>query len=98
MFSVYCEAHWGGDRADRKSISCFLLLICKTSFSWKTVKKSKLALSLTEVEYHALREAVKLIIWIMNILEELNSPEEHPKVVKEGSKRWSYGVRRGFDK
>jgi hypothetical protein len=74
----YCDADWGSHKEDRKSIIGYVYLICGVAISWKSKVHSSVALSTCEAEYVAISEAVKELLWIKQLFQELGIQIEIP--------------------
>ena len=69
----YTDSDWAGDRDKRRSTGGFVVVLCRGAVSWKTRKQDIVALSTTEVEYIALTEASKEVIWMRRLLPEIET-------------------------
>ena len=69
----YTDSDWAGDRDKRQSTGGFVVVLCGGAVSWKTRKQDIVALSTTEVEYIALTEASKEVIWMRRLLHEIKT-------------------------
>nr|KYP35161.1 Retrovirus-related Pol polyprotein from transposon TNT 1-94 [Cajanus cajan] len=67
----YSDAGLGGCSDTRKSTTRFVFIVGGTTVSWMSQLQKSLALSTIEVEYMAISEASKEMIWLKNFLEEL---------------------------
>ena len=67
----FTDSDWAGDPVDRCSTGAFVFLCSETAVSWKSKKKSLIALSTTEAEYVAASEASKEAVWLRRILSEI---------------------------
>ena len=68
----YCDADWGGDIDERKSTTGYCVYLNNNLICWNTHKQSTIALSTAEAELMSATDIVKEILWIKQILEELN--------------------------
>ena len=62
------DADWVGDKSGRALISGFIWSYGEGPISWSAKKQNCMALSLTEVEYVALTQALQEGIWLRNSL------------------------------
>jgi len=69
---------------DRKSISGYLFTLAESPISWQAKKQAIVALSTVEAEYVALAQATKELIWLQNLLKDLQntSPERSAAITK----------------
>ena len=72
------DATWGSDLGDRKSITGYVLFFMGVPIAWKSKKQMCVALSSTEAEYVAMSELVKEILYVKQLLEELDIEIELP--------------------
>ena len=68
----YCDADWGQDPIDRKSISGYIFQINNVAISWSSKKQPTVALSSMEAEYMALTHAAKELLWLKKLIAEIN--------------------------
>jgi hypothetical protein len=81
--TVYADASFGTCE-DRKSIGGYIILLNDTAITWRCYKQKIVANSAAEAEYVALNEAVRNLMWIMNMLTELGFPiHEKPTVYED---------------
>jgi len=77
----YCDADWGGDLEDRRSITGFVFMIGGGAISWSSKRQLTIALSTTEAEYMANTQATKQAIWITKLMMDLGYMEEKKMMV-----------------
>ncbi|XP_071727352.1 uncharacterized mitochondrial protein AtMg00810-like [Rutidosis leptorrhynchoides] len=70
---AYCDVDWGKCKVMRNSVSGYLVYFCGSLISWKSKKPDIVARSSTEAEYKAMAAAACEIVWIKNLLQELNA-------------------------
>ncbi|PKU85739.1 Retrovirus-related Pol polyprotein from transposon TNT 1-94 [Dendrobium catenatum] len=68
----YVDSDWVGDRLDRRSMTGYLNLLGNSPISWSLKKKTTVARLSLEVEYRALALAAIKIIWLRQLLQELD--------------------------
>ena len=73
MISAYSDADWGSCKEDRRSVSGVVINISGGSVVWTSKKQSITAVSTMEAEYVAASEAIKDIMWLRNVLSELET-------------------------
>jgi len=77
----YCDADWGGDLEERRSITWFVFMIGGGAISWSSKRQPTIALSTTEVEYMVNTQAAKEAIWITKLMMDLGYMEEKKVMV-----------------
>ena len=73
-----CDATWGEDLDDRKSVSGFVFLLNGAPVAWSTQKQPTVALSTQEAEYMSMSAACRELVWLRSLLKELGFPQQHP--------------------
>jgi hypothetical protein len=73
----YSDADWGSNPNDRKSISGYSFMP-RGAIAWSSRKQSTVALSSTEAEYIAATHATRQAIWLRQLLDGLQIPQEGP--------------------
>ncbi|KAJ4711692.1 Retrovirus-related Pol polyprotein from transposon TNT 1-94 [Melia azedarach] len=68
----FCDADWGCDVDDRKSISGYCIFLGGNLVSWSSKKQHVVARSSAESEYRAIALTCAEITWISSLLSELN--------------------------
>jgi hypothetical protein len=77
----YIDSYWAGCVSDRKStLGCFFRL-GSTIVSWFSQKQNSVALSSTEVEYMAARQASCEALWLRKMLVGLFGVQLRPTVI-----------------
>ena len=72
----YSDSDFDGDKETRVSTFGYTMSLGSEAVSWRSRKQSVLADSTTEAEYVAAAEAMKEIVWLRKILEDLQEKEE----------------------
>ena len=67
----YCDANWGEDLEDRRSITGYVFVLNNAPVSWCTQKQPTVALSTQEAEYMSLSSACRELVWLRALLAEL---------------------------
>jgi hypothetical protein len=74
----HMDADWGSNPNDRKSISGYSFMLGGGAIAWSSRKQSTVVLSSTEAEYIAATHATRLAIWLRQLLDGLQIPQERP--------------------
>ena len=73
-----CDATWGSDPDDGRSITGYALMFMEVPIIWKSKTQSSVVLSSAEDEYISSTELVKEVLWILQVLEFLNMTVKRP--------------------
>jgi hypothetical protein len=68
----YCDADWGSNLDDRRSVTGYIFLLNGAAITWQSKKQPTVALSTVEAEYMAANQATKEAIWLRTFLGEVN--------------------------
>ena len=71
----YVDADWAGNIVDRKSTTGYVYTYHGSPISWSSKRQRCVALSTAEAEYVAASEAAKEGIWLKNLHNAFNQPE-----------------------
>lgn len=71
----FCDADYAGDRETRRSTSGYVFLFGGSVISWSSERQKSVALSTTESEYIAAANAVKELVWLKSLVQELTMKE-----------------------
>ena len=100
-FHGFSDSDWAEDRATRRSTSGNVFLMAKGAVSWASKRQATVALSSTEAEYMAAAFAAKELIWLRQLLLELErgfvDPEERndlPATILYGDNQGSNSLTR----
>jgi hypothetical protein len=81
----YCDADWGEDRQDRRSVSGYVFKLVGGVVSWKSQKQRTVALSSVEAEYMATTQAVKEALWWRSVLGGVGYDVSEPIEIRSDS-------------
>ena len=79
---VYSDSDWTGDKDSRRSVSGYIMYLLGETILWKSKLQRTVALSSTEAEYYALREAAKEIKFLVQVMESLGMKEKISIIVR----------------
>lgn len=72
---AYSDADYAGDVETRKSTSGSVFKLGGNTISWYSQKQKSVALSTTESEFIAAAEAIKELIWLRRLINEITKQE-----------------------
>jgi len=72
----FFDADSGGDLDGRKSTTGYIFTLGGTTINWKSKLQGRVSLSTIKVEYVAISEATKEMIWLKNLLKELEKQQD----------------------
>jgi len=67
----YSDSDFAGDLDRRRSLTGYAFTLPGSAINWKATLQSTVTLSTTEAEYIAITEAVKEVIWLRGLVEDL---------------------------
>jgi len=76
FLTSYADASWASEVEDSASIGGYLCVVGGGPVSWRSKKQSETAISTVESEYMALYHAVKEVIWLRRLLEEIGHEQK----------------------
>jgi len=78
FLSCFADASWASEAEDSASVGGYLCVVGGGPVSWRSKKQSETAISTVESEYMALFHAVKEVIWLRRLLEEIGHEQKIP--------------------
>ena len=75
---AYSDSDWGADTNNRRSRTGYVVYVAGGAVVWQSKSQEPVALSSCEAEYYAMAEAIKEILWFINILTEMGITFETP--------------------
>jgi len=75
---VFSDSDYANDSSDSKSIGGFVVIACNGAISWRSRKQTVVATCTMLAEYYSMYEACKEIIWLRDIMTELNLSVTQP--------------------
>ena len=80
--NAYADSDWGGDKDNRRSVSGMCIFVCGVLVCWRSKQQKAVALSSSEAELGAMSEAVKEVLFILQVLNSIVIPVETPVIVR----------------
>ena len=76
----FCDADWASNLDDHKLVSGICVFLGGNLITWSSQKQKVVARSSTELEYRALASVATDLVWIQNLLAEIdiNLPTQPP--------------------
>nr|XP_016444735.1 PREDICTED: uncharacterized mitochondrial protein AtMg00810-like [Nicotiana tabacum] len=78
---IYSNADWAKDLTDRSSISSYILFLDRNHISWSSKKQKNIARSSTEAEYRVVANALAELLWVRNLLLEMQIHVRHTPTI-----------------
>jgi hypothetical protein len=79
---TYSDSDWAGDKDNRRSVSGFIMFLCGVPIVWRSKQQKSVALSSSEAEFVAASEAVKEVIFVIQVLESMSIKVKTPVCVR----------------
>jgi len=77
----YTDADWANDRSNHRLISGYAFLYSRGAVSWMSKQQSTITTSSTHAEYITTMEAVKELVWLRRLLNELKEEVSGPTIL-----------------
>ena len=74
----YTDADWAGSIKDRQSTAGYFTFVGGNLVTWRSKKQTVVALSSAESEFRGMAKAVCELLWIHNLLGDLNIKHDSP--------------------
>lgn len=78
---AFSDADWAGNQDDRKSTGAYVIFLGKNPIAWSSKKQKTVARSSTEAEYKSVASTAADLVWVRNLLEELQVTCQKPPVI-----------------
>ena len=79
---LWSDSDWAGDKDNRKSVSGLILFVLGVPVMWRSKQQKTVALSSTEAEFIAASEAIKEVVFVIQVLVSIGIAVETPVVVR----------------
>ena len=67
----YMDANYGMSLDDKRSTTSYVFTLGRGAISWKSMVQPLVALSAIELEYMAVAEVAKEVLWLLGLVKEL---------------------------
>ncbi|CAI7877214.1 unnamed protein product [Closterium sp. NIES-53] len=84
--SCFTDATWASEDEDQSSVGGFVCMVRGGPVSWRSKKQSEIAQSSGEAEYMAMYHAIKEIVLLRKLLEDMGAEQEGPTPLFSDSK------------
>ena len=79
---AYSDSDYAGDPDSCRSVGGYILFVMGVPVAWRSKAQKSVTLSSTEAEWYALSEAVKEVIFVVMLLEDMRVMVEFPVEVR----------------
>ncbi|KAL0456477.1 UNVERIFIED_CONTAM: Copia protein [Sesamum latifolium] len=76
--SGYTDADWAGSIEDRQSTSGYFTFVGENVVTWLSKKLEVVARSSAEAEYRGIAKEICELLWIRNLMQDLNIKQDNP--------------------
>ncbi|CAI7806959.1 unnamed protein product [Closterium sp. NIES-53] len=76
FLTCFTDSSWASERDDSSSVGGYICVVGGGPVSWRSKKQTETALSSVESEYMAMFHAVKEVIWLRRLLEEIGQEQK----------------------
>ena len=80
--TCYSDSDYAGDPETRRSVSGYISYVKNVPICWRSKAQRAVTLSSSEAEWFALSEAVKEIVFVLQLLESIHIKAKIPIIVK----------------
>ena len=79
--NAFCDADWGGDTIDRKSIGAYIVYLGPNAISWSCKKQPTVAHSSSEAKCRTIGSTATELLWLQQVLQELGITIQQPSTI-----------------
>jgi hypothetical protein len=76
--SMASDVDWAGDKSSLRSTTSYVFKYMEGAISWRSRLQPMVALSSTKAEYRAITEAGQEALWLMKLMNQLETPIQMP--------------------
>ncbi len=77
----FSDIDYAGDLDSRRSVSGFVLCVCGVPINWRSKAQCSVELSSSEAEWVAASEAMKEVVFVLQLLQSMKIKIKLPKIV-----------------